>query len=275
MLFFKTKTGQKVLNFLFSFFAAVVILGALFKIRHWAFADEMITLGLLAEVVVFLMMALVVPPLEEYHWERYFPNITEHPDVEKAKTGKFEMTPIALGGASNANPALQQMDRMLQDAEISPMSLKKLSESFQKFGTTVSQIKDTADVVAATNDFTSKTKEVTTALGQMKDVYGHATATMTHFNNAAESTKQFHEQVQIMTKNLGSLNTIYELELQDTNNHLKAMNKFYSNLAEASQAMQGSVEDAKAAQTQIANLAKNLGSLNQIYGNMINAMQGR
>ena len=78
-----------------------------------------------------------------------------------------------------------------------------------------------------------------------------------------------------MTKNLGSLNTIYELELQDTNNHLKAMNKFYSNLAEASQAMSGSVEDAKAAQTQIANLAKNLGSLNQIYGNMINAMQGR
>ncbi|MBI1782004.1 MAG: gliding motility protein GldL [Sphingobacteriales bacterium] len=275
MLFFKTKTGQKVLNFLFSFFAAMVILGALFKIRHWPSADEMITLGLLAEVIVFLMMAFVVPPLEEYHWERYFPNITEHPDVEKAKTGKFEMTPIALGGGNNGNPALQQMDKMLQDADISPANLKKLSEGFQKFGTTVSQIKDTADVVAATNDYTAKTKEAATALGQMKDVYSNATATMTHFNNAADSTKQFHEQVQVMTKNLGSLNTIYELELQDTNNHLKAMNKFYSNLAEASQAMQGSVEDAKAAQTQIANLAKNLGSLNQIYGNMINAMQGR
>ncbi|MBI2731307.1 MAG: gliding motility protein GldL [Sphingobacteriales bacterium] len=275
MLFFKTKTGQKVLNFLFSFFAAMVILGALFKIRHWPSADEMITLGLLAEVIVFLMMAFVVPPLEEYHWERYFPKITEHPDVEKAKTGKFEMTPIALGGGNSGNPALQQMDKMLQDADISPANLKKLSEGFQKFGTTVSQIKDTADVVAATNDYTAKTKEAATALGQLKDVYTNATATMTHFNNAADSTKQYHEQVQVMTKNLGSLNTIYELELQDTNNHLKAMNKFYSNLAEASQAMQGSVEDAKAAQTQIANLAKNLGSLNQIYGNMINAMQGR
>lgn len=275
MLFFKTKTGQKVLNFLFSFFAAVVILGALFKIRHWEGADLMITLGLLAEVIVFLMMALVVPPPEEYHWERYFPNITEHPDVEKAKTGKFEMTPIALGGGNTGNPALQQMDKMLQDADISPASLKKLSEGFQKFGTTVSQIKDTADVIAATNDYTAKTKEVAHALGQMKEVYTSASTTMSHFNNAADSTKQFHEQVQVMTKNLGSLNTIYELELQDTNNHLKAMNKFYSNLAEASQAMQGSVEDAKAAQVQIANLAKNLGNLNHIYGNMINAMQGR
>ncbi|MEJ0105833.1 MAG: hypothetical protein WDO19_26225 [Bacteroidota bacterium] len=61
MLFFKTKSGQWWLNFLFSFFAAVVILGALFKIRHWPFADEMITLGLLSEVIVFLLMALVVP----------------------------------------------------------------------------------------------------------------------------------------------------------------------------------------------------------------------
>lgn len=273
MLFFKTKTGQKVLNFLFSFFAAMVILGALFKIRHWPAADEMITLGLLAEVIVFLMMAFVVPPLEEYHWERYFPNITEHPDVEKARTGKFEITPIALGGGNGG--AVQQMDKMLQDADITPANLKKLSEGFQKFGTTVSQIKDTADVVAATNDYTAKTKEAASALGKMSDVYSNATATMTHFNNAADSTKQFHEQVQVMTKNLSSLNTIYELELQDTNNHLKAMNKFYSNLAEASQAMQGSVEDAKAAQNQIANLAKNLGQLNQIYGNMINAMQGR
>lgn len=275
MLFFKSKTGQKLINFLFSFFAAVVILGALFKIRHWPNADGMITIGLLAEVVVFLLMALVVPPVEEYHWERYFPNITEHPDVEKERTGKFEMTPIALNGGNSGNPALQQMDKMLHDADISPTSLKKLSEGFQKFGTTVSQIKDTADVVAATNDYTAKTKEATTALVQMKDVYTSAANTMGHFNNAADSTKQFHEQVQVMTKNLGSLNTIYELELQDTNNHLKAMNKFYSNLAEASQAMSGSVEDAKAAQTQIANLAKNLGSLNQIYGNMINAMQGR
>ena len=78
-----------------------------------------------------------------------------------------------------------------------------------------------------------------------------------------------------MTKNLGSLNTIYELELQDTNNHLKAMNKFYGNLVQASDAMQGSVDDAKKAHDQIAVLAGNLGRLNQIYGNMLSAMQGR
>ncbi len=79
----------------------------------------------------------------------------------------------------------------------------------------------------------------------MKTAYQGATATITTFNSAADGTKQFHEQVQVLTKNLGSLNAIYELELQDTNNHLKAMKGFYGNLAAASQTMQNSVEDAR------------------------------
>jgi gliding motility-associated protein GldL len=134
---------------------------------------------------------------------------------------------------------------------------------------------DITDVVAATGDYTAKTKEAANALGTMKDAYLGAANSIQHFNQAADGTKQFHDQVQVLTKNLSSLNTIYELELQDTNNHLKAMNKFYSNLTEASKAMQGSVEDAQKAKDQIALLANNLGRLNNVYGNMLSAMQGR
>ena len=39
-------------------------------------------LDLIAEVIVFLVMAFMVPPPEEPHWQRYFPNINEHPDLE-------------------------------------------------------------------------------------------------------------------------------------------------------------------------------------------------
>src|SRR5688572_4867114 len=158
MLFFKTHRGQIVLNFIFAFFAAVVILGALFKIRHWPFADEMITLGLLAEVLVFLIMALLVPPPEEPHWERYFPNINTHPDVERKETGKFEYTPLALAGA-NSNPAMTKLEDMLSAADITPSNLGRLSENFKKFGKTVDNISDITDVVAATGDYTNKTRE--------------------------------------------------------------------------------------------------------------------
>jgi len=274
MLFFKTQKGQVTLNFLFSFFAAVVIFAAMMKILHWQGADIAIMVGLLSETTVFLLMAFLVPPPEEPHWQRYFPNINEHPDVERARTGKFEVTPLTLPGASG-NPALTKLEDMLKEADITPANLGRLSENFKKLGTTVDSMSDISDVVAATGDYTKKTKEASDALVQMKDAYMGATGSIQHLNNAAEGTKQFHDQVQVLTKNLSSLNTIYELELQDTNNHLKAMNQFYSNLVQASQAMEGSVGDAKKAHDQIALLAKNLGRLNQIYGNMLSAMQGR
>ena len=155
MLFFKTHKGQVTLNFLFSFFAAVVIFAAMMKILHWQGADIAIMVGLLSETTVFMLMAFAVPPPEEPHWQRYFPNINEHPDVEKARTGKFEVTPLTLPGASG-NPALTKLEDMLKEADITPANLGRLSENFRKLGTTVDQMSDISDVVAATGDYTAE-----------------------------------------------------------------------------------------------------------------------
>lgn len=150
-----------------------------------------------------------------------------------------------------------------------------MSEGFQKLGTTVNGISDVSDVVKSTGDFSSKTKEATAAIGTMATAFNNSANTMASFNNASESARGFHEQVQVLTKNLGSLNTIYELELKESNNHLKALNSFYGRMAEASQAMMSSVDDANKAKDQISALAGNLTKLNSVYGNMLNAMQGR
>lgn len=248
-----SRSTDKLVNVIVCVGAAVVIFGAWAKLLHLSFANQMLTIGLLTEATIFLIYAFLPPPGQEM-------------------AALAEALP-KLGNSNN--PALNSIDKMMQEAEITPANLKKLSEGFQKFGTSVNQIKDVSDIVTATSDYTAKTKEATTALGAMKEAYNKSAATMQSFNDASESTKQFHGQVQVLTKNLSSLNTIYELELQDTNNHLKAMNNFYSNLAQASQAMSGSVDDAKKTQEQIGLLAKNLGNLNQVYGNMLSAMQGR
>jgi gliding motility-associated protein GldL len=167
------------------------------------------------------------------------------------------------------------MDKMLQQADITPTSLKKLGEGFQKLQGTVGNMTEIGDVVKNTGDFSNKTKEATAALGNMTTAFASSASTMGSFSNAAESAKGFHEQVQVLTKNLGSLNTIYELELKESNNHLKSLNTFYGKLAEASQTMMGTVEDAGKAKEQIGVLANNLGKLNAVYGNMLSAMQGR
>ncbi|MET6999596.1 gliding motility protein GldL [Chitinophaga defluvii] len=234
------------LNFFVCIAASVVIIGALFKLQHWPYADVALIFGLSVEALIFFVYAFV-------------PDSTpEHP----------------AGVAVAGSPALAGMDKMLQEADITPANLQRLSENFQKLGTTVDKMRDISDVVAATGDYTQKTREAASAIGNVANAYTAAASAVSSFNSASESTKNFHEQMQGMTKNLASLNAIYELELQDTNNHLKAMNSFYSNLLNTSQAMSGSVEDAKKTQEQITLLAKNLSNLNTVYGNMLSAMHG-
>lgn len=275
-LFFETSTGKYLKNLIIGVGAAVVLIGALAKLQHWPWAGTALIIGMCTEAFIFAMLGLL-PPHKDYYWEKYYPGLDENPHVEAYKKGvKFQPTPVGgIGGGSGSASATASMDKMLEEANINPANLKRLNENFQKFGEIVNQVKDISNVTAATNDYAAKAKEATTALGQMKDTFMGATNTLSSFNNAAEETAKFHTQVTTLTKNLGSLNQIYEVELQDANNHLKAMNKFYSNLVNASEAMQNSAEDANKAKEQIGMLAKNLGTLNQIYGNMLSAMQGR
>lgn len=247
---------SRIVDIFVSVAAAVVIWGALQKLLHTPSADFFLKLGLGTEALVFLVygvLYLYYPPVNDF-------NAT-------ATTVKAVEAP--------GNPALKSMEKMLQDADITPTNLNKLSTGFQKLGTTVDKMGEITDAVAATSEYTIKTKEAANALNKVKEAYSSAADSAISFNNASEGAKQFHEQVQVLTKNLSSLNTIYELELQESNNHLKALNQFYGKLAQASSAMTNTAEDAQKAKEQIATLANNLGKLNQIYGNMIGAMQGR
>jgi gliding motility-associated protein GldL len=246
---------SRIVDIFVSLAAAVVIVGALFKIMHWTGADVMLIVGLGTEAVVFGVyggLYLRYPAVDDL-------------EVHLPKGMQQE------GG----NPALNAMEKMLKEADITPTTLSGLSDNFKKLNGTVSNMSDIGDVVAATGDYTQKTKEAAGALSLVKDAYTNAANSMASFNAASESTKIFHEQVQVLTKNLSSLNTIYELELQESNNHLKALNQFYGKLSEVSNVMIGSADDAKRAQENIATLATNLTKLNQVYGNMLTAMQGR
>jgi gliding motility-associated protein GldL len=232
--------------------AAVVIFGALQKILHTPIADLFLQIGLYTEAAIFAMYGILyikAPLLPDAHAGHAAP----------AKTGS----------------SLDSMDKMMKEADITPANLKKLSEGFQKLGTSVAGISDVSDVVKSTSDFGTKTKEATIAIGSMATAFTNSATTMGSFNNAAESAKGFHDQVQVLTKNLGSLNTIYELELKESNSHLKALNNFYGKLAEASNAMTSSVEDATKVKDQIAALAGNLSKLNTVYGNMLTAMTSK
>lgn len=236
-----------------SFGAALVIWGALRKIIHAPDADTWLWIGLTTEAVIFALYGTLylIYPVEAS---------TKHSDEIAFESNKG---------------VLKSMDKALLEANITPDQLNRLGDNFKKLNTTITNMNDITDVVAATGDYTAKTREVTTALTQVKDAYVGAATSVNAFNSASEGARMFHDQIQVLTKNLSSLNTIYELELQESNNHLKTLNQFYGKLAETSTLMIGTADNAKKVQEQVAGLANNLTRLNNIYGNMLSAMQGR
>lgn len=241
---------SKIVDVFVSIAAAIVIWGALRKILHASDADMWLKIGLTTEALVFLVYGVL--------YLRY-------PAVADSSHREETIVDTPTGA----------LDKALMDADITPANLNRLGENFKKLNTTIGNMNEITDVVAATGDYTQKTKEVTSALSQVKDAYVNAANSVGAFNTAGESARQFHDQIQVLTKNLSSLNTIYELELQESNNHLKALNGFYGKLAETATVMTNSAEDAKRVQAEIGGLANNLGKLNSIYGNMLSAMQGR
>ncbi len=266
VLFFETNQGKYLKNLIIGLGASVVLLGALFKIQHWPGASQMLISGMCTEALIFAMLGLL-PPHKDYYWERFYPDITESPQVEAYKKGKKIETVLKPGESPT-----QALDKMMEEAQLTAPNLKRLSDNFNDFGKAVSQIRDMSEAGAATDAYSKNAREAADALGNMKTSFQGAITTMQAFNSAAEDTASFHQQVTKLTTNLGTLNQIYEVELSDANMHLKSMNRFYSNLVQASDAMASASQDAAVAKEQLALLGKNLEALNKVYGGMLGAM---
>ena len=164
-----------------SFGAALVIWGALRKIIHASDADIWLWIGLTTEAVIFALygvLYIIYPPIKD----------ATHDDEQFSVVG-------ALDGA-------------LKQADVSPDVLKRLGESFKQLNNTVANLGTVADAASATNELATKTKSVTAELDKVKNAYTTAAESVGAFNNATEGARNFHEQIQVLTKNLSSLNTI-------------------------------------------------------------------
>ena len=262
MIFAETERGKRIKNLIIGLGAAVVLIGALFKLQHWAGASQFLIVGMTTEAFIFALLG-ILPPHKDYYWEKMYPELNIAPTEEE-----LERSAVTNGKAS----VTEQLDTMLVENNVEPEMVKRLGESLKKLGENISKLSEASTATIDTEDYSQKAREATAALADMKVAYAHATEAANSLAASSTDTKKYHEQVQQVTQNLSQLNAIYELELQDTNNHLKTMNKFYGNLSQAMDNLQDSISDTNSYKSEISKLSKNLSSLNNVYGNMLSAM---
>lgn len=258
------------LKYLYGLGAAVVIAGALFKIMHWPFANEMLIAGMGTEVLVFFVSAFE-PLHEELDWTRVYPELAEET--------KEDFLPIEEGDNMSPEEALALAEQGMKDIELTPDLFESLSGSLEGLKSNVDKLADIQDASVATNEYATSVRNATGQMSQLNEGYTNTVSAMNSLSNsvggAAEQAHAYHEEVQRVTKNLSSLNAVYEMELQDAQQHISTINKFYESLGGAMNNMVEASKDAESYRNEVASLTKNLKDLNSIYGGMLSAMSGR
>lgn len=191
MSFVKTKSFKYFKNLLIGIGAAIVLMGALFKLESWEGASEMLTIGLTMEAIIFLFLGLIGPE-PDFYWNKLYPGLDDY---------HARLQPLTAGPSNNM-------------PEVAPLH---------------------GDVVER-------------QLGGMLT------------------------ELQSMSKSLGALKALQEVDFSGTQDQIKSMGNFYTKMNEAMADMAKSAEDVRAYKDQLSSLNKNLGSLNTVYGNMLAAM---
>ena len=328
---------------LYGWGAALVIVGALFKIQHWPGAGTMLTVGLLTEAIIFFFSAFE-PLREEIDWTLVYPElagISEEDPAEfaHALAGR-ERDAIVRGGggfsggfpagfsggqagggtggqAAGAgggyggggysgggysgggyggggyggggygggagSAALAKFDEMLEKAEITPELFQKLGSGMQKLGDATSNINAMSNIADASNKYMNTMNNANDALSRLTQTYQEATqavsATGSSYNTIAETIaemqaggKSYQQQLEVLNKNLAALNTVYELQKKGADDHMKESESLYQGLQDLMKNLTESSDDTKKYRDQVAKLNENLSALNNVYGNMLAAM---
>ncbi|TAH25886.1 MAG: gliding motility protein GldL [Cytophagales bacterium] len=253
---------DKIMPMIYGIGAAVVIIGAMFKIMHWPFAGPMLVIGLSTEAFIFLMSAFQ-PAHKDPDWAKVYPQLADDYDDYEEE-----------GEMASTSNLTAKLDDMMANAGLNQDVISRLGSSFTSLSTTVSGLRDISDASGASSEYANNVKSASKSILEMNKSYAKTVDAMSEMANASQDAKEYHGQVQNITKNLGALNAVYEMELQDANNHLRAMNKFYGNLSSAMESMADASKDTQQFKDELSKLTKNLTSLNGVYGSMLSAMKG-
>jgi gliding motility-associated protein GldL len=201
--FFESKKFKTTMNFVYGIGAAVVIVGALFKILHLKGADIMLSVGLLTEAGIFCISAFE-PVHMDPDWSLVYPELAGGDPTEKKKSGSVS----------------QQLDSMLAQAKIGPELIESLGTGLTSLSSNVKEMANLSNAAVATNEYAeSATKaaknmsNIADSTAMVSDSMGNFSAglqgALTNINATESATAEFSSELNKLNRNLSNLNSIY------------------------------------------------------------------
>jgi gliding motility-associated protein GldL len=267
-----SKKGKTALKWFFGWGAAIVILGALFKIQHYKGSDIMLPVGLILEAVIFVVM-IFVPDHPEYDWDRVHPILSPDLTPEQLHEMIENGTGVAGGGGggSNADAVVKQ----LQNAGIDDGLLANLKDGMTKLADNAKSLGTVSTAAAATDDYVKSLNSASKNLNDLTTQYSESAKAIAGI--AGDGQGNFGAEMQKLGDNLSALNNVYELQLKSSQDYLSSLNSMSSlqdSIKNIMNDLASSAKDTQVYRENMALLSQNLTDLNNVYGNMLRAMKG-
>jgi gliding motility-associated protein GldL len=165
-----------------------------------------------------------------------------------------------------------QLDEALSDAAIGPEIIQSLGTNLEKLGSGLNTLGNMTDVTVATQEFSEKAMGAAKGLEEMRISYSKATDAADNLTAFAGEAGSYKDSMIALSSNLNALNEMYQVELENGSNTFKTIDQFYSSVNTIMNSLEESAEDTKRYREEVAVLANNISTLNNVYGNMLSAM---
>jgi len=278
---FKNNLWKTFMGFVYGWGAAVVLMGALFKLEHWQYSSLLLTIGLSTEALIFFLSAFE-PPMELPEWSKVYPELKE--DYEVLELEQIE------------NRKKKDLGDLFSSSELTPDLLNKVEKGLNELSNTAKGISDISTATLATDMYVKKlgsasesmsdfaeinnkaNQSINDSVGVLVQSYAATAQKLSDTNLGAElekvkeSSSQYTGNLDRLNGHLTQLNSTFESQLQGTTEQFKASQKFSQDLDNMNSILASSVDELKKYKENAEKLNKHLESLNTIYGNMLGAM---
>jgi gliding motility-associated protein GldL len=265
----RSKGYRVAMKYLYAWGAAVVILGALFKILHLPGANEMLIVGMGTEVAVFFVSGLEPLPEEEKHWDwsKVFPQLAE--DEEEVDVS-LTAGPGMMG--AGVLPGIAQGIKSLQETSLTPDLLEGLATAIEGLRVNVDNLTGITDAALVTRDFANKVQEASAQVERLANSYAVTADAMTKIASSFADIQSYQTQLKQLSHTITQLNSVYENELQEIQKHIAAISRFYGGLGKVVSTLESASQDADQLRQELVSLNSNLRGLNAVYGGMLSGI---
>lgn len=257
----RTRGFRNFMAKLYGWGASIVILGALFKINHYPYADIMLIVGLGTESIIFFFSAFE-PPHVEPDWSLVYP----------------ELAGMYHGGDLDKKPT-EELDEMLAAAKIDSALIGSLGDGLRKMSENASKIADMTEAGVVTNEYVGNLKNASSSAAELNVSYKTTAGALEGLAESAKAldftssdSQAYTGELKRISNNLSALNAAYELQLQATNAQVESATRIQQTTEAFIQNLSESSDKTVAYKQELDTLTDRVAALNKVYGNMLNAM---